>query len=250
MRLILEPSVRLVAFTVTDEEAIDEWLAEEDIEWLAGRTGNSTEKVVEAGGRLCYSAFKSGRPTPKWFENVISEGHTSVLRHASFTFAVKGVSRSLLQQLARHHHLDPSVLSQRFVDQSDEAIDLGLVVPPAMGGMHRSWKKIVEPAPDSTAGLFGEWKAACERQFALYERLRGHLVGLHYTRKEAGEAARSVLPEAMETRFFVSGNGEAWLAYCGKRLPEGVDAEHRRLARVIATQLKETAPHIFASLEV
>lgn len=248
MRLILEPSVRLVAFTVTDEEAIDEWLAEDDIKWLAGREGNSTESVVEASGRQCYNSFRKGRPTKPWFENVISEGHTSVLRHASFTFAVKGVSRSLLQQLARHHHLDPSVLSQRFVDQSDEAIDLGLVVPPAMMEWYEAWAS----ANYWTCGadMFVKWQDRNEGQADLYAEIRDKLVSEGCSRKEAGEAARSVLPEAMETRFFVSANGEAWLSYLGKRLPEGVDAEHRRLARVIATQLKEAAPHIFASLEV
>lgn len=169
VRLCVEPNVSLVASTTTDPNAILMWLASLGQKWpaLFGEDsppgyGVTPECVVEAAGRQCYNSFAKGRPTLGWFENVIGEGHTSVLRHASFTFAVAGVSRSLLQQIARHHHMDPSVLSQRFVDQGDDGIDLGFVVPPAMLPAYRDWelarKNVVVPGNGVIAAHnFANW---------------------------------------------------------------------------------------------
>ena len=53
-------------------------------------------------------------------------GHESPIEHASFTFAVEGVSRSLLAQLTRHRIASYSVQSQRYVKTSD----FNYVIPP------------------------------------------------------------------------------------------------------------------------
>ena len=42
-------------------------------------------------------------------------GHESPIEHASFTFAIEGVSRSLLAQITRHRLASYSVQSQRYV---------------------------------------------------------------------------------------------------------------------------------------
>src|SRR5699024_12876333 len=47
---------------------------------------------------------------------------------ASATFYLTGVSRALLAEITRHRHLSFSVMSQRFVDESDANI----VIPPAV----------------------------------------------------------------------------------------------------------------------
>ena len=48
-----------------------------------------------------------------------SLGHESPVEHATFTFAVEGVSRSLLAQLTRHRMASFSVQSQRYVDKEN-----------------------------------------------------------------------------------------------------------------------------------
>ena len=55
-------------------------------------------------------------------------GHESPTEHASFTFAIEGVSRSLLAQITRHRIASFSVQSQRYVrlDQFE------YVTPPAV----------------------------------------------------------------------------------------------------------------------
>ena len=52
-------------------------------------------------------------------ERATQRGHLSVTEHASFTFAVEGVSRALLAQLTRHRLASFSVQSQRYVSMAD-----------------------------------------------------------------------------------------------------------------------------------
>lgn len=54
----------------------------------------------------------------KFIRQIKRSGHTSVLEHASFTFGIDGVSRSLLAQITRHRIASFSVQSQRYVNMA------------------------------------------------------------------------------------------------------------------------------------
>ena len=81
--------------------------------------------VVAAAARTCYSTQPIDRVMEKLdgdsaaeFVEMLSElGHESPIEHASFTFAVEGVSRSLLAQITRHRIASFSVRSQRYVSE-------------------------------------------------------------------------------------------------------------------------------------
>ena len=81
------------------------------------------EKVVAAAAKLCYSHtgamdLMDGLTDEKAgdFVEMLSQiGHESPIEHASFTFAIEGVSRSLLAQITRHRLASFSVQSQRYV---------------------------------------------------------------------------------------------------------------------------------------
>ena len=85
------------------------------------------EKIVASAAKMCYS--NSGaenildkldeEKTTKFLEHLTSLGHESPLEHITFTFAVEGVSRSLLAQLTRHRMASYSVKSQRYVEEAD-----------------------------------------------------------------------------------------------------------------------------------
>ena len=70
----------------------------------------SPEEVVALGARLCYSRATvdslqqrvSRDDQSEFVSRILSMGHESVLEHASFTFAMEGVSRVLLAQITRH----------------------------------------------------------------------------------------------------------------------------------------------------
>jgi thymidylate synthase (FAD) len=81
------------------------------------------EKICAIAAKLCYSAEKiydidenfTPNKVKDLLSKVISSEHHSVLEHASFTFAIEGVSRVLLAQLTRHRMASFSVQSQRYV---------------------------------------------------------------------------------------------------------------------------------------
>lgn len=81
------------------------------------------ELVIACAGKLCYSPVgveqlieKQSEEDIKRFVNMlVGMGHESPLEHASFTFAIEGVSRALTHQLVRHRIASYSQQSQRYV---------------------------------------------------------------------------------------------------------------------------------------
>lgn len=213
--------VTLVAWTRLDGNI---W----DLRLLEGNEGNGhPDLLAEFAGRSCYQSWDnpSGRDNRSYLANIIEQQHFSVLEHASATFYIEGVSRSLTHELIRHRHLSFSQLSQRFVDES--ARNNEYVIPPAYAGDEDA-QGILESAVDS--GL------------DAYEALVriGQDRGL--TRKQAREAARAVLPNATETKIVVTGNHRAWREFLHKRRTPHADVEIQLLAQEILRQLKELAP--------
>ena len=92
------------------------------------------EKLVAAAAKNCYSSTDvdsvlEGLTEEKTasFVNMLAEiGHESPVEHVSFTFAIEGVSRSLLAQITRHRMASFSVQSQRYVREHG----FEYVVPP------------------------------------------------------------------------------------------------------------------------
>ena len=81
------------------------------------------ERVVAAAAKLCYSPVGVERlmedltpeKSAKFLSMLSNLGHASPTEHASFTFAIEGVSRALLAQITRHRIASYSVQSQRYV---------------------------------------------------------------------------------------------------------------------------------------
>lgn len=194
------------------------------------------EHLIEFAGRACYQSWD--RPNPKtssnedYIKNIINSQHFSVLEHASATFYIQGVSRSLTHELIRHRHLSFSQLSQRFVDESDAEF----VTPPALA-------EVMEPfyGTDVEEDLGSVFYSSV----GCYNRLVELLLAKGLSRKQAREAARSVLPNAAETKIVVTGNFRAWREFISKRATPHADAEIRALALEILRQLKELAPSVF-----
>ena len=84
------------------------------------------EKTVACAAKLCYAAADidtvyeglTEEKTASFLEMLSSIGHESPIEHASFTFGIQGVSRSLLAQITRHRIASYSVQSQRYVKEN------------------------------------------------------------------------------------------------------------------------------------
>ena len=81
------------------------------------------QKTVACAAKLCYSpatidSLQQGMTAEKidHFVDMLAQlGHESPIEHATFTFGIEGVSRSLLAQITRHRLASFSVQSQRYV---------------------------------------------------------------------------------------------------------------------------------------
>jgi thymidylate synthase ThyX len=131
-----------------------------------------------------------------------------------------------------------SQLSQRFVDESECAF----VEPDAIAEdpeLHAIWLQAIEQS-QSAYRLLADGLAA---RFASIEdrTLR---------RKKAREAARSVLPNATETKIFVTGNARALRHFIEMRGDAAADVEIRKVALAVLRLLQAESPNLFGDYAI
>ena len=81
------------------------------------------ERAIATAARLCYAPVGAAELMETMPEErvrsvlstIMGSGHFSTLEHASYTFAVDGVSRALTHQLVRHRIASFNQQSQRYV---------------------------------------------------------------------------------------------------------------------------------------
>jgi len=232
-----QPQVYLVGTSSVRPAMLDRFLADHGVTWQSDSSVGA-EVLTEAAGRLCYMSYAKPRPggNAAYLEHILESGHGSVLEHAVFNLIITGVSRSLTHELVRHRHMSYSQLSQRYVDESVA--------------------EYVEPAIiASDPALHAVWAAAIEQAHWAYVRLADMLTSklsgdpaystLTERRKAARQAARSVLPNATETKIFVTANARALRHFLELRGSRHAEPEIRKLAVAILDVLADVAPHLF-----
>lgn len=79
---------------------------------------HTSPDLAELAARTCTATTEKCSPTisgaVNFLKGLIDSGHESVIEHLVYTFSIKGVSRALLQELARHRHVSMSVESTRW----------------------------------------------------------------------------------------------------------------------------------------
>ncbi len=234
LRIVREPSVYLVGRQTLDREAIDRFLGDHALAWQTD-TEIGAEALAEMAGRVCYMSYGKGRKTnAEFLGHLVEVGHGSVLEHGVWSFLITGVSRSFTHELVRHRHFSYSQLSQRYVDESESPY----VEPDAIAAdpaLHAIWTESVNAA----RGAYDRLVAGLEQRYAAEpdRTLR---------RKLARQAARSVLPNATETKIFVTGNARALRHFIEMRGSEFADLEIRKVALEMLRLMQAEAPSMFA----
>lgn len=159
--------------------------------------------IIENDGTKYFGApatdNEGGTDADRLIRFITRSGHTSTLEHVSYTFALEGVSRSLLAQLTRHRvGFSFSVQSQRYVrfGSDDKAHGFDYVTPPTIDGSK------------DASEIFDLFMAAAQ---ACYDGLRAAGV--------PPEDARFVLPNAAACNIVMTCNLRALLDFCSKREP-------------------------------
>ena len=234
LEIVREPRVYVVGRQVVSDDAIAQFLQDEERSWQTD-TEVGAEKLAELAGRVCYMSYGRGRRTNADFlSHIVEVGHGSVLEHGVWSFLITGVSRSFTHELVRHRHFSYSQLSQRYVDESDSAF----VEPDVIATdpeLHAAWTEAVNAA-----------RLGYDRLVAGLEARFTDIEDRTLRRKMARQAARSVLPNATETKIFFTGNARALRHFIELRGSEHADAEIRKVAVAILRLMQVEAPNMFA----
>ncbi len=247
LALISRPSFSLAAAipflaNFPDEYGFDKYT--EDPKQL-----NPGEGLSKFAGQTCYASFGPKRTmnseAEKYFSNIISSGHGSVLEHPNFSFLVYGVSRSLTHELVRHRAgMGYSQLSQRYVsDKTLRFVERKEYQDDP--SMHMKFEKRIEFAAK-------EYKDIAD--YLQHQQLAGESKILSAEaktdlRKKVQQSARSVLPNETETWVVVTGNVRAWRHVVNMRASEHAETEIREWAYRAFKILKEEAPILFGDME-
>jgi len=234
LRITRAPRVYLVGRQVVDDQAVARFLGDHGLQWSTD-TEVGAERLAEMAGRVCYLSYGKGRKTNREFlGHIVEVGHGSVLEHGVWSFLITGVSRSFTHELIRHRHFSYSQLSQRYVDESDsEFIEPDEIA--ADPALHALWVEAVEAARRAYDGLVA---GLLERFPAVADKT--------LRRKLARQAARSVLPNATETKIFMTGNARALRHFVELRGSEHAEVEIRRVALAVLEIMQREAPAMFS----
>lgn len=209
------------------------------------------DKLVAAAAKLCYAKSDidtlMDKLTPDRVESFLKLlgdlGHESPIEHASFTFGIEGVSRTLLAQLTRHRIASFSVQSQRYVEKSG----FEYITPPEIAAI-----------PEAKA-IYEDMMA---KDAAAYDALREILVKKHTESfiaegmspdaaekaagKKANEDARFVLPNSCDTRIIMTMNTRSLYNFFRLRCCNRAQWEIRELATEMLRLCRSVAPLLFA----
>ncbi len=210
-----------------------------DVPWDTDAQGG--QALVEFAGRAVYEAWDKPNPATAtnegYVQHLLQVGHLALLEHGTVTMYLTGISRAAAEQLVRHRHLSFSQLSPRHLSHGAAVVE-----PPAIAG---------DPV------LHQRFLAAADGALAAYaELLEGLEAGsadvpnATLRRRQALQAARAVLPNAVETRLVVTGNYRAWRHFVGMRGSEHADAEIREVALACLHQLRRVAGHVFEDFRI
>lgn len=183
-------------------------------------------KVVAAAAKLCYSASGAANildglteeKTTSFLKMLREAGHLSPFEHASFTFAVEGLSRVCTHQLVRHRLASYSQQSQRYVGMKE----IACVVPPQVAANAEALK-LYEAQTESA------WK--CYRD----------MVALGVDKEDA----RFILPHGAETKIVITMNARELHHFFSIRLCKRAQWEIRELARQMLLAVREASSEIF-----
>lgn len=186
------------------------------------------EELIATAGKLCYSnvgiedigSELTVEEIDRFVKHLANIGHESPLEHISFTFAVEGISRALSLQLVRHRvGVSYSQQSQRYVEMDNPTF--------------------------ITPNTILKYSDACEE----FDKITNEITKSYSKLIDLGipkEDARSILPNAIETKMVFTMNARALLNFFKLRCCRRAQEEIREMADEMLRQVKTIAPSVFS----
>lgn len=246
LRIIAEPAVYLIGQQTVNDTELDRFLADHGVSWESD-SEVAAEVVTETAGRLCYMSFARPRPggNATYLHHIKEVGHGSVLEHGVWNLLFTGISRSLTHELVRHRAgMGYSQLSQRYVDESvAEYVEPDIIA--ADPELHAIWLDAVQRVHSAYVKLAEALNAKLADPRAAAAAMLPPDADRTTRRKAARQAARSVLPNATETKIFVTANARALRHFLEQRGSAFAEPEIRKLACKVLDLLQKESPNLF-----
>jgi thymidylate synthase (FAD) len=193
------------------------------------------EETVAMAAKLCYSpsditALKGkieAKDQKSFVDKLVKMGHMTPIEHASFTFAIEGISRACSHQLVRHRVASYSQQSQRYV--SEEA----------------GFDYIIPPVIKEDKALKKAFVAFMKEAQTAYNAMVRKLNEKGVKGEAANQDARFILPNAAETKIVVTMNARELLHFFKQRCCNRAQWEIRKMSEEMLKLVKKTAPTIF-----
>lgn len=232
---VVEPNVRVIASTRMETEVVPgtdwehQWVTEPQME-SQPETSDGGHVIVYCG-RKCYKSAR--RPNPATADDrdyiertLFEQGHFSIAEHVHITLEVGGFDRAFTHEHIRHRHFNYSQESQRFVNMEDLRIAL-------------------HPSIRNDSNLREQTLRAVQDVVRDYRTQVADLTEKGLTRKQAREAARSLIPNCAEAPIVITGNVRSWIEMIERRIQPDADAQIQEYARLALEALTPIVPEVF-----
>ena len=240
--------IYLISRPTIDDKGLSSFLNDEGQDWRRTPNTNDSEYIVEMAGRICHMSFGYRQLTGSnrdFIESLIAKQHESVLEHATWTFIATGITRSLTHQIVRHRiGFSFSQMSQQYKDQTS----FEFIIPPGLEG-DENIRKELEMAEKASKNAYSNLKKLIEKQQAN-NAIKEERGSKGEAEKFVRSAARSVLPNCIETKLVFSANGRSIRHFLKLRGSIVWDIEMRLFCHELLLIMKQEAHNIFRDFTI
>ena len=208
------------------------------------------EHTVASAAKLCYSSSTitglrenlTDEAAASFVEMLSEIGHESPIEHASFTFGIEGVSRSLLAQITRHRMASFSVKSQRYVREGA----FEYITPPEIAENEEA-KKIYDELMQYDQECYDRLAAVLKEKHikTFIAEGKDEKTATRLAEKKAIEDARFVLPNSCSTQMVMTMNARSLHNFFRHRCCNRAQWEIQDIANQMLKLVLEVAPNLF-----
>lgn len=250
-----DPEMRVIRAARNDYKP--DWVGDEMYAQTLSETVDEEERIELQNGVVV--ARQPDKAISDFVEGLLKKGHFGPFEHPQVTYAIKGVSRSLMAQITRHRTgITFDIQSQRYVDfQGSDAADL-IVTPASVEDVNaanrspdaRSLDDVFEDYFDrdelEVDYTKEEWIQR-ERQLLFQEAIE-HSVQSYNDLRDLGvppEDARFVLPIGSKVNIYVTLNARTLMHIADMRAQADAQWEVAELSDKMLDLAEEWMPHSF-----
>ena len=197
------------------------------------------EKMIAYIARVSNPNNQNNEKYAGLLKYCIKHGHWSVFEQAHMTLEIN-TSRGIAAQILRHRSFTFQEFSQRYADTN--LLTSEIPVPDLRSQDTKNRQNSVDDiSPEKKLVLQGTIARHFAESIDLYDELLRQGV--------AKECARFVLPLAVGTRIFMTGNLRSWMHYIDLRSAHGTQKEHMDIANACKQIFIEQFPIVSEAME-